>query len=341
VTAPLLAELDGVSVDYRWGRRGTRRVVDDVSLGIATGRTLGLVGESGSGKSTLAKALVGLAPVAAGQVRLDGVAQDPAGRRDRGFLRDVQYVFQDPNSSLNPTRTVGWSVAEPLLALGDRDGTRPGGDAVRARVADMLARVGLSADAAARYPAQFSGGQRQRIAIARALVVSPRLVVCDEVVSALDLSVQAQVLNLLTQLQRDLGLAYLFISHDLGVVEHMADQVLVLYRGRVMEAGAAAAVQRAPAHPYTQALLAAAPVADPDRQRARREARAARAAAVRRAPAPLGDACPFTHRCALAVDVCSQQRPALRTSPSGTQVSCHRTETAVATLPPAVVGGVA
>lgn len=267
MTAPLLAELDGVSVDYRWGRRGTRRVVDDVSFGVA----------------------------------------------------------------------VGWSVAEPLLALGDRDGTRPRGDAARARVTDMLARVGLPADAAGRYPAQFSGGQRQRIAIARALVVGPRLVVCDEVVSALDLSVQAQVLNLLTQLQRDLGLAYLFISHDLGVVEHMADQVLVLYRGRVMETGSAGAVQGAPGHPYTQALLAAAPVADPDRQRARREARAVRAAAERRAPAPLGDSCPFTHRCALATDVCHDRRPELRGSPSGTEVTCHRTEDAVATLPPAVV----
>ncbi|MCO7220506.1 oligopeptide/dipeptide ABC transporter ATP-binding protein [Klenkia sp. PcliD-1-E] len=337
MTAPLLAELDGVSVDYRWGRRGTRRAVDDVSFGVAVGSTLGLVGESGSGKSTLAKALVGLAPVAAGEVRLDGVAQDGAGRRDRAFLRDVQYVFQDPNSSLNPTRTVGWSVAEPLLALGDRDGTRPGAEAVRSRVADMLARVGLPADAAGRYPAQFSGGQRQRIAIARALVVAPRLVVCDEVVSALDLSVQAQVLNLLTQLQRDLGLAYLFISHDLGVVEHMADQVLVLYRGRVMETGSAGAVQGAPGHPYTQALLAAAPVADPERQRERRAARVARAAAERRAPAPLGDSCPFTHRCALATDVCHDRRPQLRTSPSGTQVTCHRTEDAVATLPPAVV----
>ena len=313
MTAPL-AELDGVAVDYPWGRRGTRRAVDDVSLSVAAGSTLGLVGESGSGKSTLAKALVGLAPLAAGEVRFDGVAQDRAGRRDRSFLRDVQYVFQDPNSSLNPTRRVGWSVAEPLLSLGDRDGGRPTGDAVRARVADILERVGLPADAATRYPAQFSGGQRQRIAIARALVVRPRLVVCDEVVSALDLSIQAQVLNLLTELQRDLGLADQLNTHDQGVVEHMASHVLVLYRGRVMETGTASRVHGSPAHPYTQTLLAAAPVPDPDRQRLRREARLQRPAA-RSGPLPLGDSCPFTHRCPLAADVCTQQRPLLRPSP--------------------------
>jgi oligopeptide/dipeptide ABC transporter ATP-binding protein len=193
---------------------------------------------------------------------------------------------------------------------------------VHRQVAEMLDRVGLPAAAASRYPAQFSGGQRQRIAIARTLIVRPRLVICDEAVSALDLSVQAQILNLLTDVQRELGVSYLFISHDLSVVEHISDHVLVLYRGRVMETGTAAQVVRSPQHPYTRALLAAAPVQDPARQRQRRELRASYRVEPSRS-APLGDLCPYAHRCRFAIDSCFVQRPVLRETAEGA-LACHR-----------------
>jgi ABC-type glutathione transport system ATPase component len=265
----LLLQVSDLSVSYRHGGR-VHRALDRVSLDVRAGETMGIVGESGAGKSTLGRAVLGLVQATSGAIRFDGRDITRLGHRERVALAArLQVVFQDPNTSLNPARTVGSSVAEPLL--GQR---RPRGE-VAGRVAEMLERVGLPADAAARYPRQFSGGQKQRIAIARALIVSPELVVCDEALSALDLSVQAQIINLLLELRRDLGLAYLFIGHDLAVVRHLADRVVVLRNGQVVERGTAAQVCEQPADPYTKALMEAAPAADPRQERARLTARAA------------------------------------------------------------------
>ncbi|MFD2415145.1 oligopeptide/dipeptide ABC transporter ATP-binding protein [Amycolatopsis pigmentata] len=329
MTANPLVEVRGLCVDYRVKRRQRFRAVDSVDLTVNAGETLGVVGESGSGKSTIAKAILGIAPVTAGTIRFDGAELDPHRVRRREPVTDMQVVFQDPVSSLDPTKTVGYTIAEPLVAKLRRTG---GERDVRRQVAEMLDRVGLPAAAASRYPAQFSGGQRQRIAIARAFVVRPRLVICDEAVSALDLSVQAQILNLLADVQRELGVGYLFISHDLSVVEHISDRVLVLYRGRVMETGTAAQVVRSPRHPYTRALLAAAPVHDPAQQRRRRELRSSYRVTPSRS-LPLGDLCPYTHRCGFAVGSCFHQRPVPQETDEGT-VACHRH----ADLPPYAAG---
>jgi ABC-type glutathione transport system ATPase component len=268
---PLL-ELRDVSVTYsRGGRHFT--AVDGVSLTVAPNEIVGVVGESGAGKSTLGRAVLGLAPVAAGTVYFDGT---DITRRGHGQARSrrltvaarLQAVFQDPNGSLNPARTVRSSLAEPLVAQG-----RPRAE-VTSRVETMLDLVGLNAAAADRYPRQFSGGQRQRIAIARALMVSPSLVICDEPLTALDLSVQAQIINLLLRLRRELGLSYLFISHDMAAIRHLADRVAVLRGGRLVECGPTAQVCSQPADPYTKALMDAAPVPQPARERERLTARA-------------------------------------------------------------------
>jgi len=267
--SPIL-EVDDLVVDYRTGRQ-TNRAVDHVSFEIAPGETLGLVGESGSGKTTIGMAILGLVPTTSGTIRFEGSDLARLSARERqGLGTRRQVIFQDPYSSLDPTKTIGYTLAEPYLR---------GNSAARATVADrmaeLLTKVGLSPEAARRYPAQFSGGQRQRIAIARALMLSPQLIVCDEPVSALDLSIQAEVMNLLAELQRELGLSLLFISHDLSVVRHISHRLIVLEHGRVVERGDADEIYTAPKHPYTQALLAAAPVPDPVEQRARREARLA------------------------------------------------------------------
>lgn len=273
VEVPLL-EVRGLSVEYRAGRRRPPfRALDDVSLSVARRETLGVVGESGSGKSTLGRAILGMAPVHAGTIAFDGEdITHAAPKRRRALTAELHVVFQDPYSSLNPARTVGQTLAEGL-----RVHRRLSSAQAAEQVGAMLERVGLPRDAAARYPGRFSGGQRQRIAIARALMVQPRLVICDEPTSALDLSVQAQVLNLLRELQDELHLSYLFIAHDLDVVRHLCDRVVVMRRGRVVESGDTATVTTAPTTEYTRALLDAAPVPDPRRQRARREARQARA----------------------------------------------------------------
>ncbi len=235
-----------------------RRViaVDDVSLSVAAGRALAIVGESGCGKSTLARILLGLLPASSGTVRIDGRSLAAMDRRERARL--IQPVFQDPMSSLNPRRRVGDIVALPLIAAGG-----VGRAERRERVAAMLARVGLGPDMAARYPAQLSGGQRQRVAIARALLVEPRILICDEPTSALDVSVQAQILNLLADLREAFNLTLVFISHNLAVVEHVADEVAVMYLGRIVEHREADAVFRTPRHPYTRALLASVLTPEP------------------------------------------------------------------------------
>jgi peptide/nickel transport system ATP-binding protein len=296
--------------------------VDGVSLRIAQDQTLGLVGESGSGKSTVGRAVLGLVRPERGAVALGGRPVTGASLAERrAIASDLTVVFQDPYSSLNPARTVGASLAEPL-----RSGRGTSRAAAREAVAAALSRVGLSVNAMERYPRQFSGGQRQRIAIARALVTNPRLVICDEAVSALDLSIQAQVLNLLRDVQADGGIGLLFITHDLAVVRHVSDEIAVLLRGRVVEHGPAGAVHQTPQHPYTQALLAAAPVPDPGEQRVRRGERRrlvrprdpelANSPAVR-----LG--CPFVPRCPKRVERCLDQRPELVLTPSGTRAACH------------------
>jgi oligopeptide/dipeptide ABC transporter ATP-binding protein len=303
----VLLSVEDLRVDYR--RRGWRApsftAVDGVSFAVGAGQSIGLVGESGSGKSTIGRAVLGLTPVTRGSVVLDGEDVTVRDGRDRDRpAGEVQVVFQDPYGSLNPSRTIGRTLTEPLEILGQSPAQ------ALARVQSLLAEVRMPTDAVGRYPHAFSGGQRQRIAIARALAGSPRLIVCDEAVSALDLVTQAQVLNLLRGLQREHGLAYLFIAHNLAVVAHMTDHVLVLYRGRIMERGTATEVCDAPLHPYTRALVDAAPVADPDVQRARRErrARSLRADATNAQPPP-PDGCPFAPRCAFAAEVCWSRRP--------------------------------
>ncbi|WP_020497960.1 ABC transporter ATP-binding protein [Sciscionella marina] len=260
---PLL-EVTELVVEYRKGRRDRFRALDRVSLTIGAGECLGLVGESGSGKSTLGKAILGLTGITSGTVRFGG--RDITGLRGaarRELAAELQVVFQDPYGSLAPTCTIGRTIAEPLLAAGESKA-----DALRAAT-EMLDRVGLPAAAVSRYPAEFSGGQRQRIAIARALVRRPRLIVCDEPVSALDLTTQAAIIELFLEIQQETGVSYLFISHDLGVVHRLCHRACVLYRGEIVESGSA--VVRSPSHPYTQELRLASPVADPVRQAERRQ----------------------------------------------------------------------
>jgi ABC-type oligopeptide transport system ATPase subunit len=263
---PPLLQVDQVCVNFQQGRGPVFQALKGVSLDIHAGETVGLVGESGSGKTTLGRVILGLAQANSGRVLLDGQDITHLARPARRALaRDIQVVFQDPYGSLNPARSIGATLAEPLLNL--RGLTA---DDIRTRIADVLQRVGMPADTAQRFPGQFAGGQRQRIAIARAVIAKPRLIVCDEPVSALDLSVQAQVLNLLKDLQQSMGLAMLFISHDLTVVRHVSHRTVVLYRGDVVEHGDAQVLHQNPQHPYTRALLAAAPVPDPVAQRERR-----------------------------------------------------------------------
>ena len=262
--SPIL-EVDRLRHWFNAGRRDEVRAVDDVSFTIRQGETFGLVGESGSGKSTLGRCIVGLHLPTSGRVRYRGRDVPRANRRDPEFRREVQIIFQDPYASLDPRMKVADIVAEGLEING-LAGTR----AVRdARVEEALVAVGLNPSHAHRYPHEFSGGQRQRVGIARALAVEPRLVVCDEPISALDVSIQAQVVNLLADLQRDRGLTYLFIAHDLAVVRHISDRIGVMSHGRIVEIGSAAQVYDNPLHPYTRSLLSAVLVPDPDAQRAR------------------------------------------------------------------------
>ena len=265
--APTLLSVEGVTVDYQLSGRKSFRAVDGVSLQIAPGECLGLVGESGSGKSSLGKAVLGLTPVAGGRILFDG--QDITTLRGAGRRRlatSIQVVFQDPYGSLDPNMTIGKILSEPLVVAGSDHRQ------AKAAVNEMLERVKLPAASADRYPHEFSGGQRQRIAIARALVRRPRLIVCDEPVSALDLTTQAAILDLFIELQRDTGVSYLFITHDLGVVRRICHRVGVMYRGKLVETGSGAEITTQPQHPYSRRLLMASPIADPAGQRERRQA---------------------------------------------------------------------
>ena len=291
--------------------------VDDVSFEIARGETLALVGESGCGKSTIARMLVGLYKPSRGQVRFDGVdlskLSSPSGRQMRSRL---QMIFQDPYASLNPRWKVADIIAEPIRV----HRTMSGEDAIAARIEALLKQVGLSGADAAKYPHQFSGGQRQRLSIARALASRPDFLVCDEPTSALDVSVQAQVLNLMRDIQRADGLTYLFISHNLAVVNHVADRVGVMYLGRIVELAPKRRLFEMPQHPYTRMLLDAIPVIDGSGK--------TRTAVSGEVPNPLNppSGCTFHPRCPLARDRCRSERPLLRSSADGSQVACHAIE---------------
>ncbi|GAB3072832.1 ABC transporter ATP-binding protein [Pedococcus soli] len=332
---PVVLELEDLAMHY-----GAVRAVDGVTMQIRRGQVTALVGESGSGKSTVGRCIVRLVEPTSGSVRLAGTDVTHLSRsRMRQHRRDVSIVFQDPAGSLDPRMLVGDVIAEPLRLQGGRLSRQERAQ----KVADGLGRVGLRPEVARRYPHELSGGQRQRVSIARALMSEPTLLVADEPTSALDVSVQASVLNLLADLQRDIGFACLFITHDLSAVEYLADDIAVMYLGQLVEQGTREEIFAHPRHPYTQALLAAAPVADPAKQRAR-------------TPVLLGDdlpsamdppsGCRFHTRCPVAVARCADEVPALR-QVGGSTVACHlvgddgsgpdirRTETATTTGPPA------
>ncbi len=265
-----ILNVDNLVVEYPGkGLRGKPfRALHEVSINISAGETLGLVGESGSGKTTLGRAILGLAPVTEGAITFQGRDISHATRAERRELsRDIQVVFQDPYSSLNPSMEIGQILAEPLEIQGMDS------QAARKRIGELLDQVALPADSIHRLPREFSGGQRQRVAIARALALSPKLIVCDEPVSALDLTTQARILDLFLQIQKDTGVAYLFVSHDLDVVRHISHRVAVMFKGEIVEQGISSKITVTPDHPYTQKLLMASPVPDPDRQQQRREAR--------------------------------------------------------------------
>ncbi|AGT07331.1 ABC transporter ATP-binding protein [Paracoccus aminophilus] len=307
-----LLSLENVSTTYR-SPTGAFRAIEDVSLTIAQGETVGLVGESGCGKSTLGKTLMRLVPTSQGQIRLDD--EDITHASGRALLparRKLQMIFQDPFASLNPRHSIRRILTGPLKVHGVK------GRAERERIAqEIVLEVGLPADSLDRFPHEFSGGQRQRIGIARALILQPQLIVCDEPVSALDLSIQAQIINLLVRLKREFGLSYLFISHDLSVVRYFADRVLVMYLGRIVESGPTQEVWDSPRHPYTRALIDAVPDASHSREGA----------------APLsGDlpgvqnlpgGCRFHPRCPFATDLCRSVEPLIQPDATGHAFACH------------------
>ena len=317
--APIL-EIDDLTVSYALPSRrllGFARefnAVDGVSLVIERGESLGLVGETGCGKSSLARAIYGLAPISGGSVRFDGVdLRTAGGTQRRAIRRGMQMIFQDPGGSLNPRMRVGALVGEPLEI--HHEGNRR---SRREKVVQFLEAMGLAAEDADRFPHELSGGQRQRIAIARAVVLEPALILADEPTSALDVSLQAQILNLIAALRRDMGLALLFVSHDLDVVGHLCDRIAVMYLGRIVESGPAARVLESPSHPYTRDLVASSPIPDPDRPI--------------RSPTPAGDppdpaappaGCRYHPRCVHATRICFSENPGLERMGRGGNVACH------------------
>ena len=298
---------------------GHVQAVDGISLKVGRGQTIGLVGETGCGKSTLARCIAGLLPVTSGRVTFEGKNITNLSRRAmRPYRREIQMIFQDPYGSLNPRRRVGAIIGDPFTI----HHTATGNERKRA-VQELMERVGLNPEHYNRFPAEFSGGQRQRIGVARALALRPKLIICDEPVSALDVSIQAQVLNLLSDLQDDFGLSYLFIAHDLSVVKHVSDAVMVMYLGRTAEQGPGDQVYATPRHPYTVALLSAAPAADPDSAAARQ-----RIILTGDVPSPINppSGCRFHPRCPKAQELCSQQEPALEGKAGDPQdhlTACH------------------
>jgi oligopeptide transport system ATP-binding protein len=298
---------------------GTIRAVDGISFDIPRGETLALVGESGCGKSTAGRTILRLYDPTAGRIVFDGTEiTGMAGETLRRLRPRMQMIFQDPQACLNPRMTVGSIVAEPLAEHGVAQGRRR-----RDRVRELLGAVGLNSKFADRYPHEFSGGQRQRIGIARAIALNPDFIVCDEPIAALDVSIQAQVVNLLQDLQAQLGLTYLFISHDLSMVRHIADRVAVMYLGKIVELAPRRALYAAPLHPYTQALLSAIPIPEPEAER-RRERIILKGDVPSPANPPSG--CRFRTRCPVAFDRCAVKEPAWRKLPGERWVACHRVE---------------
>ena len=306
-----VASRNGLGMAREWVQ-----AVDEVSLTVSAGKSLGVVGESGSGKSTLGRLVLRLIEPDEGELRWDGGdLLALRGKKLRQARADMQMVFQDPYASLDPTKMIADSVGEPLRVHGTSRGKE-----LDARVLELMELVGLGAHHLKRYPYEFSGGQRQRVSIARAVALNPRLVVADEPVSALDVSTQSQVINLMLDLQERLAVAYIFISHDLSVVRQISDRIAVMYLGRIVESGASEDVYRAPKHPYTAGLLSAVPIPDPRRQRSRE-----RLVLLGDAPDPSHPpaGCPFHPRCPHAMDMCRTERPPLAPVSDGSLVACH------------------
>ena len=319
MSQPVLLETKDLRKTFEIKGRGTLTAVNGVSLTLHEGETLGLVGESGCGKTTLGRTIVKLYQPDAGQILYQGRDIWQLGRKENlRYRKDVQMIYQDPYASLDPLSVVSTSIAEGL----DIHGLYPG-KARRERVLELLHMVGLNKEHANRFPHEFSGGQRQRIGIARALAVEPRLIVCDEPISALDVSIQAQVMNLLVRLQRDMGLSYLFITHDLSMVKAISDRIAVMYLGSIVELAPAATLYREHCHPYTEALLSAIPLPDPDVEATRR-----RILLKGDIPSPvnLGPGCPFASRCPHAKPICREQQPALKEVAPGHFAACHEAE---------------
>lgn len=322
-----LLEVEDLSVQFRVKRglfgRGSFKVnaVNNVSFELHRGETLGLVGESGAGKSTIGRALLRLENIETGSIRLKGTEVGQLKGQMPKLRRNLQAVFQDPYSSLNPSMVVGDIIAEPLkihfdMTVEDR----------KTRVAELMEQVGLRAQQMQRYPSELSGGQRQRIAIAAALALDPEIIICDEAVSALDVSTQSQVINLLARLQEERNLAYLFIAHDLAVVRHISDRIGVLYLGHLVEIGPADRVCEQPAHPYTRMLLDAVPVTDPVEQKKRKEARQLTTVGEIPSPTNMPGGCPFSTRCPHVMDICRSENPSQSAAPGGGMVACHLNE---------------
>jgi oligopeptide/dipeptide ABC transporter ATP-binding protein len=295
---------------------GRVHAVDDVSIEIKAGETLGLVGESGCGKSTLGRCIIRLLDLTSGSVTFDGRDISRLSRRALRPIRgELQMVFQDPYASLNPRKRVGTIIGDPLRIHGSKNRKQ-----IRDRVRELLDLVGLSPEHINRYPHEFSGGQRQRIGVARALALHPKLIIADEPVSALDVSIRAQVINLLDDLQDELGLTYIFIAHDLGVVRHVSDRIAVMYLGKIVEISPAEELYKKPVHPYTEALLSAVPIPDPNISAQREQV-----VLEGDVPSPISppSGCRFHPRCKYATDVCAQIEPELKVHNAGHQAACH------------------
>ncbi len=322
MSAPLLSVSD-LSVHFAipgagvFGKKGTLEAVDGVSFDLAAGETLGVVGESGCGKSTLARGILGLVPVTRGTVKLQDTELTSLSRRElRQARRQCQIIFQDPLASLDPRMTIGETIAEPLRTFQVKMNT----STRQTLVASIMERVGLSHGQVNRYPHELSGGQCQRVGIARALILGPRLIICDEPVSALDVSIQAQIVNLLMDIQRDMGLSLIFIGHDLSVVRHISHRVMVMYLGRAVEIADSDELYKRPSHPYTRALIDAVPLPDPG-SRSRSDARSLSADIS--SPGSTTTGCAFRPRCPMAVERCATERPQI-TRCGVSAVACHR-----------------